>query len=117
MDSVENDFIKSYNDPANIFEFAIPLSSLPVSYYTSNYPLLWFNWLGFLSNSGIISSRVPNNANPSGIPDDLSWYYPSSVNNFSLRVLVIPTLVSLSQTLELSIVTILHFSRHLRLHL
>lgn len=83
MDSVENDFIKSYNDPANIFEFAIPLSSLPVSYYTSNYPLLWFNWLGFLSNSGIISSRVPNNANPSGIPDDLSWYYPSSVNNFS----------------------------------
>ncbi|MCU0344913.1 MAG: T9SS type A sorting domain-containing protein, partial [Ignavibacterium sp.] len=83
IDSVANSFIKSYNDPANVFEFAIPLSSLPVSTSIYNYPLNWFNWLGFLSNSGNISSRVPNNANPSGIPDDLSWYYPSSVYSFS----------------------------------
>ncbi len=82
MDSVANNFIKSYNDPGNVLEFAIPLSSLPLSTSIYNYPLQLFNWLGFLSNSGNITSRVPNNANPSGISDDLSWYYPSSVYSF-----------------------------------
>ncbi|NWG29626.1 MAG: hypothetical protein HXY48_14005 [Ignavibacteriaceae bacterium] len=79
MDSVAISFIRSYNDAGNVFEFAIPISSLPVSTNIYNYPLDWFNWLGFLSNSGNISSRVPSNPNPSGILNDLVWYFATNI--------------------------------------
>jgi len=86
IDSVANSFIKSYNDAGNIFEFAIPISSLPVSKNIYNYPLDWFNWLGFLSNSGNISSRVPSNPNPSGILNDLVWYFGADTYSPSFQI-------------------------------
>lgn len=74
-DSVSNSFIKSYNGPGNVLEFAIPLSSLPVSTSQYNNPLRNFNWLGFLSNGTNISSRVPLRTNPYGPQTDLVWYF------------------------------------------
>lgn len=74
-DSVANSFIKSYNDPGNMFEFAIPISSLPVSTSQYNNPLRNFNWLGFVSNGVNISSRVPLRPNPYGPQTDLVWYF------------------------------------------
>ncbi len=86
MDSVSNSFIKSYNDAEDVFEFAIPISSLPVSTNIYNYPLDWFNWLGFLSNSGNISSRVPLRPNPSGILNDLVWYFGADTYSPSFSI-------------------------------
>ncbi|HRN27815.1 MAG TPA: T9SS type A sorting domain-containing protein [Ignavibacteriaceae bacterium] len=83
LDIAANSLIKSFNGAGNVLEFVIPLSSLPVSMNIYNYPLQFFNWLGFLSKNGNVSSRVPNNANPSGISEDLCWYYPSSLNNLT----------------------------------
>ncbi|WP_348344684.1 T9SS type A sorting domain-containing protein, partial [Ignavibacterium sp.] len=80
QDSVSNSFVKSYS--GNVFEFAIPISSLPVSTNQYNNPLLSFNWLGFLSNGLNISSRVPLRLNPSGISNDLVWYFSSNISGF-----------------------------------
>jgi hypothetical protein len=85
IDSVANNFIRSYNDPGNVFEFAIPLTSLPVSANQNNNPTTFFNWLGFLSNTGNISSRVPTNPNPSGISNDLVWYYSSGIYSLTFK--------------------------------
>ncbi|MCZ7613629.1 MAG: hypothetical protein M5T52_08850 [Ignavibacteriaceae bacterium] len=83
INSATNSFVKNYSDPNNVFEFAIPLSSLPVSTNQSNIPLEYYNWLGFITNTVSISSRVPSNINPSGIANDLVWYYQSSIYNSS----------------------------------
>lgn len=75
IDSVSNSFIRSYNVSNNVFEFAIPLTSLPISTNQYNNPTTYFNWLGFLSNGTNIFSKVPLRPNPSGISNDLTWYY------------------------------------------
>ena len=78
-----NRFIKSYSLTNQVLEIAIPWSTTPYSELNNlngfNVPIYGFNWLGFLSNSATLFSRVPEDANPSGEANDLVWYYHSNL--------------------------------------
>ena len=76
--SCVNGVIKSYSPVNNVIEFVIPWSSLPDIELYARYGM---NWLGFLSNLGTSSSRVPIE-NPSGSTPDMSWYFDTGYASF-----------------------------------